>query len=167
MWSTVVLLRWLTDWRYRYGYHGNLLLGSHWVTGALMKGETTVTTRTRNTELTRLPYVVFMPCQRSLGWWVFMGGWETLCNAQLRNGILVGQRKPSTYLNSFIMATNIGISSNAYGSGLNANAVNSKPKSWDERVTEFSSNLKDKNGFFENVAKKWRGFFKDISFLNT
>ena len=69
-----MLVRWLFDLRSRYGYHGSLLLGSHWVTGALGEGETTVTTRTRNTGLTRLPHVAFMPVHWSLNWWVFMAG---------------------------------------------------------------------------------------------
>ena len=43
------------------------------------------------------------------------------------------------------MATKIGDSNNMSGSGLNANTVTSKAKSWDERVGEFSSNLKEKN----------------------
>ena len=51
---------WLFDSRCRYGYHGSLLLGSHLVTDAHGEGETTVTTRTRNTGLARLPYVVFI-----------------------------------------------------------------------------------------------------------
>ena len=97
-------MHWLFDLRFRYGYYGSLLLGSHWVIGALGEGETTVTTRTRNTGLTRLPHVAFISFQRFVSWWVFMGGWETLYFAQQRNGILVGQRKPSTYLFYAIMA---------------------------------------------------------------
>ena len=72
--SLVVLVRWLFDWCSRYVYHGSLPFGSHWVTGALGEGETMVTTRTRNTGLTRLPLVAFMPVHWSLSWWVFMGG---------------------------------------------------------------------------------------------
>ena len=50
------------------------------------------------------------------------------------------------------MATNIGNSNNASGSGLKVNAVTSKSKSWAERVDEFSSNLKEKNAFSNNEA---------------
>ena len=64
----------LANWRSRYGSHGNLLLGSHWVTSALGEGETMVTTRTRNTGVTRLPHVAFMPVHWSLSWWVFICG---------------------------------------------------------------------------------------------
>ena len=48
----------------------------------------------RNTELTRLLHMTSMRFRRSLSWWVFANGWATLCVAQQRNGILVGQRKP-------------------------------------------------------------------------
>ena len=51
------------------------------------------------------------------------------------------------------MATNIGISSTASSSGLNTSAMNFKPKSWDEKVTEFSSNMKDKKAFSESEAR--------------
>ena len=90
-----MLVCWLFDLRSRYGYHGSLLLGLHWETVALGEGETTVTTRTRNIRLTRLPHVAFMSFRQALIWWVFMGGWENLCVAQQRNEILVGLRKPS------------------------------------------------------------------------
>ena len=88
----------LFDWRYRYEFHGSLLLGSHWVTSVLVEGETTVTTRTRNMGLTQLPHVAFVSFRRSFSWWVFVCGWETLCIAQQRNRILVGQKKSSPYL---------------------------------------------------------------------
>ena len=55
------------------------------------------------------------------------------------------------------MATNIGNSNNVSGSGLNANAVTSKSKFWDERDDEFSLNWKEKNAFSINKVH----FFKN------
>ena len=67
------------------------------------------------------------------------------------------------------MATNIGNSNNASGSGLNANAATSKSKSWDERVDEFSSNLDANNAFCDDdgtrffVIKRSEGDFSKTS----
>ena len=61
-----------------------------------------------------------------------------------------GKPQPLSYFS--MMATILGNSNNASGSGQNANAANSKLKSWDKRVDELLSNLKEKNAFANNEA---------------
>ena len=78
-----------------------------------------------------------------------------------------GNAQPLSYFS--IMATTLGNSNNASGSGLNANAMNSKLKSWDERVDEFSLNLEANNAFCDDdgtrffVIKKSEGDFSKTS----
>ena len=56
-----------------------------------------------------------------------------------------GNPQPLSYLS--FMATTLGNSNNASGSGLIANAVNSKLKSWVDHGEEFSTNLNEENAF--------------------
>ena len=143
-----MVVRLLIDWRFRYGYHGRVFLRSHWVTGALGEDETTMTTRTRNTGLTRLLYVVFMSFQRSLAWWVFMGGWQTFCVAREEMGYLCYRRNSQTFLSIAIMETNIGNMSNAPGLILTTNASKINVNAWADCAKKFSSSLNGKKKCF-------------------
>ena len=162
-------MHWLIDWRSRYGYYDNLLFRSHWVTGTLGEGKTTVTTRTRNTGLTRLHVFLMVSVGGCL--WVAEKPFA-LPNKEMGYLWDRGNNQPFSYFS--IMATISGNPNIVSGSNLISNDAKSElklvpsgvtsltteslgaiplgtlyslKKSWADQVEDFSSNLQSKNLF--------------------
>ena len=161
-------MRWLFDWRYWFRYHDSLgiMLGDRCPWGRWDNGDYSNKKHLTNTTTTCGIHVFSKVSQL-----VDVYGW-------LRNPLHCPTKKWDTCgteenLNLFfllsIMARNIGNSNNASGSGLNANALISKSKFWDERVDEFSSNLNTNNAFCDDdgtrffVMKRSKGDFSKTS----